>query len=148
MLRISLYFLGLLIRTTFYISNNTIQILPNMKHWLSSRAKWSLSNLTWTNERQKNYFTHRPGHEVPLAALPPAFSFFLLAEKYEPERCNFNPFICWQCNRKLIPLFGNKVLMGRLWEITMSLESFVESNQSSYNKYHAYFVVSKHQLAV
>lgn len=38
--------------------------------------------------------------------------------------------------------------MGRLQEITMNLESFVESNQSSYKKYHAYFVVSKHQLAV
>lgn len=38
--------------------------------------------------------------------------------------------------------------MGHLQEITMSLESFVESNQSSYNKYHAYFVISKHHLAV
>lgn len=148
MLHISLHFLGLLIRTTFYISNNTIQILPNMKHWLSSRAKWSLSNLTWTNERQKNFSTHRQGHEALFAALSLTFSFFLFVEKFEPERCNFNQFICWQYKRKLIPLFGNKVLMWHLREITMSLESFVESNQSSYNKYHTYFVISKHQLAV
>lgn len=88
------------------------------------------------------------GHEVPLAALPPTFPFWLLIKKFELERCNFNQFIFWQNKGKLVPFLGKKTLMGRLQEITMSLESFAESNQSSYNKYHAYFVVSKHQLAI
>lgn len=134
------FFLLYLLKLHFYMSNNAIQIVPNMKHWRAGAGKWCLGNFTWFTEGQENYLYCNELWRVAQAACShvwlcyPPFSQNLKPLSACTENLDAFHAIVFSSKGRRRRREGGGLFVG-LQEIRTPMGCFSESKQSSKHKH-------------